>query len=98
MKNGTPVLIVFSEFSIKKDIPEINTAALSSIPVASSKKPELEDIDIHIETKEEYERVLAKPHDTEKTSSESGFFSSEPTDLGDTDASMIDRIIGGDDK
>ncbi len=96
MKSGTPVLIVFSDSYATQDKEGFNTESLSSIPVASSEKPKLEDIDILIETKEEYERALSKSATQEKASSESSFFSSEPVDIGHTDAGMLDRMIDGD--
>lgn len=95
MKSGTPVLIVFSDASVTQDKEGVNAEALSSIPVASSEKPKLEDIDILIETKEEYERALSASSTQGKTSSKSSFFTAEPVDIGHTDAGMLDRMIDG---
>ena len=58
-----------------------------------SKKLKLDDIDVTISTKENFYKELLKQDSEKENYSESTFFSSEPIDIGYTDARMLDGII-----
>ncbi|OQX04356.1 MAG: hypothetical protein BWK80_53770 [Desulfobacteraceae bacterium IS3] len=60
-----------------------------------SKKLKLEDIDVIISTRELYFKELLKQDAEKENYSESTFLSSEPIDIGYTDARMLDGIIAG---
>lgn len=60
-----------------------------------SKKINLEDIDVTISTRELYFKELLKQDVEKENYSESTFLSSEPIDIGYTDARMSDGIITG---
>jgi len=56
----------------------------------------LEEIDVSISTASKYRaRLESLAKEREKTKIISPFFSSEPVDLGYTEASMLDRIVAG---
>lgn len=95
LENGTPVLIVFADSHHPFDESGKNVTHFSVARVSESEKPELDEIDVSIETKEEYEQMLSGSSPDEKLASGSSFFDSAPVDIGRTDAKMIDRIIGG---
>lgn len=95
LENGTPVLIVFADSPHTTDESGQNVTHISVARISESGKPELDEIDVSIETKEEYEQMLSGSSSDEKSASESSFFDSAPVDIGHTDAKMIDRIIGG---
>jgi predicted DNA-binding antitoxin AbrB/MazE fold protein len=94
LENGTPVLIVFADSPHATDESGKNVTNISIAQVSESEIPELDEIDVGIETKEEYERMLSGPSPDEKSDSGASFFDSAPVDIGHTDAKIIDRIIG----
>lgn len=56
----------------------------------------LEEIDVSISIASKYRaRLESLAKEREKTKIISPFFSSEPVDLGYTEASMLDRIVAG---
>lgn len=95
MKNGTQVLIVFSDSYDQFDESDKNLAAISLTSSTPLEEPRLEDIDVSIKTKAEYEHVLSESYSDGESNSESTFFDSEPVDIGYTNAKMLDGIIGG---
>jgi predicted DNA-binding antitoxin AbrB/MazE fold protein len=95
LENGTPVLIVFADSPHTSDESGKNVRHISVAQISTSDKPELDEIDVSIETKEEYERMLSGPSPNENSDSEASFFDLAPVDIGRTDPKIIDRIIGG---
>jgi predicted DNA-binding antitoxin AbrB/MazE fold protein len=93
LENGTPVLIVFADSPHATDESGKNVRNISVAQISTSDKPELDEIDVSIETKGEYERILSEFYSDEQPVSGSSFFDSAPVDIGRTDAKMIDRII-----
>ena len=98
MKNGTQVLIVFSDSTEPDEELRKHPAGSRLIPLAKTADQEFEDFEISLETKEAYERILSGTDPDKQGTSASAFFSLEPIDIGYTDANIIDGIIGGTEK
>jgi len=93
IKDETQVLIVFSDTAYQM---KNQHDALIEIPLessAQSDKPELEDIDVTVSTKEKYLKELSMQISEQEENSLSVFFSSEPVDIGHTNADMLDSIV-----
>ncbi len=98
MKNGTQVLIVFSDATEPAEESGKSPTGSRLIPLAKPAGQNLEDIEISPETKEAYERILSGRDSDKQGAAASAFFSTEPIDIGYTDAKIIDGIIGGTEK
>ena len=93
MKDNTRILIIFSDASDKTNDKIETSIEIPVIAQQQSDKLKLDDIDVTVSTKESFYKELLKQDSEKENYSESTFFSSEPIDIGYTDARMLDGII-----
>jgi hypothetical protein len=94
VKDETQILIVFSDSSVKSD-ERVEVSA--EIPLISSAGPDivnLDSVDVTVSTKEKYKKKLSAGYSNREEHG-SSFFSSDPVDIGYTDGSILDSIVGG---
>ncbi|OQX04623.1 MAG: hypothetical protein BWK80_53380 [Desulfobacteraceae bacterium IS3] len=95
VKDETQILIVFSDSSEKSSR---RVEVCVEIPLISSAGPDtlkLDSIDVTVSTKEKYNKELSAQYNDGEEHGRSAFFSSDPVDIGYTDESLLDSIIGG---
>lgn len=94
VKDETQILIVFSDSAEKSDdAADICT----EIPLISAGSGilKLDSIDVTVSTKEKYNNELSAQYNDGEAYCRSAFFSSGPVDIGYTESSILDSIIGG---
>jgi len=93
VKDETQILIVFSDSAEKSDDADICT----EIPLISAGSDilKLDSIDVTVSTKENYNKELSAQYNDGEAYCRSAFFSSDPVDIGYTESSILDSIIGG---
>ncbi len=98
VKDETQILIVFSDSSEKSNDRAEVCAEIPLVFSAGSDTLKLDSIDVTVSSKEKYNKELSAQYNDGEEHGRSAFFSSDPVDMGYTDSSILDSIVGGSEK